>query len=93
MAKDAQQVIVQERNKILAPLIDGDMEAVTATRIVKELVQYIAEERTDAAESRLWDYECQQKKDLLWLSRITGKPDMFSDEMRWFWDNGTWGNI
>lgn len=29
----------------------------------------------------------QAKQDLLWLSRITGKPDMFSDEMRWFWTN------
>jgi hypothetical protein len=39
------------------------------------------------------DLEDQDKTDLLWLSRTTGKPDMFSDEMRWFWDNGTWGNI
>ena len=36
------------------------------------------------------DYQAEQieqdeQEDLLFQSLATGKPDMFSDEMRWFW--------
>jgi len=33
-----------------------------------------------------WDIEQEEHKDMLFASRITGKPDMFSIAMRWFWD-------
>jgi len=50
-------------------------------------------ERDEATDSKLWDFECEQLEDLLWKSRTTGTPDMFSEELRSFWDNGRPGNV
>jgi hypothetical protein len=58
--------------------------------LVKSEIEVVREE---AADDKLWDYQDQQLQDLLWQSRTTGKPDMFSDELRSFWDNGTWENV
>lgn len=30
--------------------------------------------------------EEEDHEDLLWASLVTGQPDLFSDEMRWFWN-------
>jgi hypothetical protein len=93
MALNAEQIMWRELDKILAPMVNEDFGAISASTAIKQLMQYIAEERADAADSRSWEEELIRHEDLLWQSRTTGTPDMFSGEMRWFWDNGAWGNV
>ncbi len=40
---------------------------------------------TECIKSRAGEIERDEHEDMLFQSLATGKPDMFSDEMRWFW--------
>lgn len=40
----------------------------------------------DCLEYRAGLIEEEDQEDMLWASRTTGKPDVFSKAMRWFWD-------
>lgn len=41
----------------------------------------------DCLECQAKEIEREEHEDMLWLSLTTGTPDIFSDTMRWYWDN------
>jgi hypothetical protein len=85
-----EQIISQQISEVLVRFFNEDLKLTATIKFFEELV---AEERGASADDKLWDYQCQQQQNLLWSSRTVGEPDLFSNEMRWFWDNGTWGNV
>ena len=70
--------------------MNKDLLINTAADAIMGLVE---NEREDAADDELWDYQCQQLRDLFLSSLTTGKPDLFSPELQDYWDNGRPGNV
>lgn len=90
MEQNAEQAMYGQLSDILVRFINGD---VGLPRTVNSLMQYIDRKCENVASEKVTEEDRTRFHDLLWLSRTTGKPDMFSDEMRWFWDNGRMGNV
>lgn len=85
-----ERVIYRQITELLTRFVNKDLLLNMAADAIVGLIE---NEREDSADDKLWDYQCQQQENLLWQSRTTGVPDMFSDELRSFWDNGRPGNV
>lgn len=96
MTMKHEQMIYRQITEILVNFIQEEtilrpaMKLKTAADAIMEIID---EEREGAADDKLWDYQCQQQKDLLWGALAIGVPDLFSEELRSFWNNGRPDNI
>lgn len=79
-------LILEEILRVVRSEITPIAAANTITDWFEEEAQDVAETYIDEAQWRVDQVESDRIEDLEYASRTTGTPDMFSDEMRGFWN-------
>ena len=60
---------------------------------VVELIDVMEEQLNGELEDQQWECAQEVAHDLFYAAMTTGAPDLFSDELRSFWDRGASGNV
>ena len=71
--------------------VEPESDLARGNEFVLPAVRELIDDGFDCVCSCCLDYKIEQneqavKDDMLWESLTTGKPDVFSDKMRWFWE-------
>jgi len=75
------------RNDIMLICEDFQDGKTNLEMTVTEIIDVLNEQIKDEIADQKYETEQEQAKDLFHSALATGKPDLFSDELRNFWDN------
>lgn len=87
---DCCEEYIGESNIIALYQVEVDSELVQEHKFNLPAIRELIEDGFDAVCCYCLGYKVEKldqanKDELVWASRTTGEPDMFSDEMSWFW--------